>query len=87
MADVPREMTEHKFENKELSDIEKEVVDFLKNGEKTSTEIYSHLSSKDISLSKRQIRSYLEMLVEKGIIKQKEIETGSFLKPRMFSLS
>ncbi|MFH2106907.1 MAG: AAA family ATPase [Candidatus Micrarchaeota archaeon] len=87
LVDVPRELIEHKFENKKLSDVEKEVVDFLKHGEKTSTEIYSHLSVKDISLSKRQIRTYLETLVEKGVIKQKEIETGSFLKPRMFSLS
>ena len=86
ITDVPNQLYEYKWHGLGLSENELLVLNFLKEGEKTSTEVYDHFYSKKIELSKRRIRVYLDSLIEKQLISQKEINTGSFLKPRMFRL-
>ena len=62
------------------------IIEILKSGERTSSEIYDFfLMKKDIS--KRQVRNYLVSLVKKGYIEAEVIESeNSMLKPKMFRL-
>ena len=85
-SDIPASLYDYRWKGAGLSDTELAVLNFLKDGEKTSSEIYDHLSSEGFDLSKRRIRSYLESLVHKDLINQRELQTGSFLKPKMYQL-
>ncbi len=62
------------------------ILDILKLGEKSSSEIYSTLL-KHTDKSKRQVRNYLTALIAKGYVESETLQNGnSFLKPRVFRL-
>jgi cell division control protein 6 len=61
------------------------LVDILKGGEMRSSEIYERFLKK-IPKTKRQIRNYLELLENKGIIESEELEAEGMLRPRVFRL-
>lgn len=68
-----------------LSSEEVLLVEILKEGEMRSSDIYERFLRK-IPKTKRQIRNYLELLENKGIIESEELEAEGMLRPRVFRL-
>ncbi len=63
------------------------ILDLLKNGEKTSTELYAAFLEK-CQRSKRQIRNYLNQLESKELIERKEItSSNNWLKLKLIGLT
>ncbi len=69
-----------------LSSEEILIIELLKFGQRSSMEIYG-IASKKLGRSKRQIRNYLDSLIDKGLIESETIlDSNSIIKPRMFRL-
>ncbi|MFH1785079.1 MAG: AAA family ATPase [Candidatus Micrarchaeota archaeon] len=68
-----------------LSKEEKCILEILKNGQLSSTEIYEDFSKK-FNKSKRQIRNYLDSLEKKRLIESEEITSDVMLKLKKFKL-
>ena len=86
-----KEIRDISFEtsNLSLSEEERLILEILKKGEKTSTELYDEFQLK-INKTKRQIRNYINLLEAKGIIETAEVEdqsnNDSMLKSRLIRL-
>ncbi len=71
--------------NQSLSKDEQLILDLLKQSELESSALYEKFISQ-IPKSKRQIRNYLDLLEEKGLITSKDIKGEGTMKARSFSL-
>ncbi len=76
----PRQVTD-----KSVSEEEQIILDILKTGEKTSTEIYVLYNDK-LKRSKRQIRNYLRSLATKELITMTQATTNNWLNGKMIKL-
>jgi cell division control protein 6 len=68
-----------------LTSEEELIVEILRGGELSSSELYDRFLKK-IPKTKRQIRNYIELLEKKGILVSEEVEAEGMLKPRVFRL-
>ncbi len=74
------------FGDSEFSAGEQLILNILKTGEKSSSEIYE-IFLKKTGKSKRQVRNYLTSLIKRGHVESESVEGGgSSLKPRIFRL-
>jgi len=71
---------------KYVSQEEQIILDILKTGEKTSSELYWAFSKK-LLRTKRQIRNYLKSLMERGLVETRDVQNGNgTMKPRIISI-
>lgn len=88
-ANEAAKLTLRKDDLVEINDITQEeqiILDILKTGEKTSSELYWAFSKK-LLRTKRQIRNYLNCLREKGLIEIRDVQNGrKAMKPRIISI-
>jgi len=68
-----------------LSSEELLIIQILKDGELQSSELYDRFMAK-IPKTKRQIRNYLELLENKGLIESEDLPADGMLKPKTFRL-
>mgnify|MGYP001610888864 FL=1 len=68
-----------------LTSEEKIIVNILKTGEKKSSELYWSFCKK-LCRTKRQIRNYLKLMEEKGIIETREHDSGYTIKFKLIKL-
>ena len=68
-----------------LSSEELLIIEILRAGELQSSELYDLFMAK-IPKTKRQIRNYLELLENKGLIASEELHADGMLKPKVFRL-
>ncbi|MBN1170152.1 AAA family ATPase [Candidatus Micrarchaeota archaeon] len=68
-----------------LSSEELLILDILKGGELQSSDLYDRFMA-GIPKTKRQIRNYLELLENKGLIVSEDLPAEGMLKPRIFRL-
>jgi cell division control protein 6 len=85
MEDVLSEEPMFKLSELKLTSEELLLIEILKGGELNSSEIYDCFIKK-IPKTKRQIRNYLDLLEQKGIIESRELMAEGMLKPRVFAL-
>jgi cell division control protein 6 len=68
-----------------LSSEEVLLMEILKGGELESSDIYERFIKK-IPKTKRQIRNYLELLENKGMVESRELPAQGMLRPKVFKL-
>ncbi len=86
VEDILSQEPSFKISELNLSSEEMLIVDILKSGEMKSTDLYEKFIQKSPK-TKRQIRNYLELLENKGIVESKEVAGDGLLKPRIFWLN
>lgn len=85
LEDTITESPAFKKQELNLSDEESFILELLKSGELSSTELYNSFSKK-FTKTKRQIRYYLESLEQKGLVKSREAGAGGMLSSMVFQL-
>lgn len=70
---------------KNLTEEEELILEILKTGEKTSSELYWAFEKK-IMRTTRQIRNYISRLKEKDLVETRDMEDGGLIKPRVISI-
>lgn len=83
--DILDQEPEFKITDLKLTTEEELIVEILRPGTLTSTELYTRFVKK-FPKTKRQIRNYLELLEKKGLVVSEETESDGFLKPKTFRL-
>ncbi len=86
LQDVEDIIETFKLNDYNLSSEELLIMELLKGGELQSTELYDMFTSK-IPKTKRQIRNYLDLLENKGLISSRELPGDGMLRPKVFWLN
>jgi archaeal cell division control protein 6 len=68
-----------------LSTEEELIVELLKGGQMSSSDLYTRFLKK-IPKTKRQIRNYIELLEKKGLVESEDLDVGAMIKPRVLRL-
>lgn len=74
-----------KLPDLKLSSEEVLLMEILRGGELGSSDIYEKFAAK-IPKTKRQIRNYLELLENKGLVESRELAAEGMLRPKVFKL-
>ncbi|MBD3209796.1 AAA family ATPase [Candidatus Micrarchaeota archaeon] len=83
LEDVIQEQPAFKLPEYNLTAEELLIMEILEQGELRSSGLYERFTKK-IPKTKRQIRNYLDLLENKGLIESEELEAEGMLRPKVF---